>query len=234
MKTSPAGVQYIKGIEQFRGKAYLDKLAKPPVWTVGYGFTGPDIGPDTIMTQEEADFRILEMLEEREEAVTRFTRPNPPTQAQFDAMVSLVWNIGVENFRKSSVLRAHNRGDYAAAAQAFKLFNKSGGVVRNGLIRRRNEEAAMYLTPIMETEPMPQVIDPEPKFTESNINKAGLITAATGSAGVVVETLNTLNAVKQGVDGLREWLLPVLLLAVVGLSAYIVWTRIGMRKRGVA
>lgn len=232
MKTSPRGLALIKQFEGFREDAYQDIVG---VWTIGYGFT-KDVNPGDHMTREQADTRLYEELasDGYESAVRVSCAPLEPNQNQFDAMVSLAWNIGVNGFKKSTVVRAHNRGDFAAAARAFSLWNKAGGKIINGLVRRRSAEAALYLEPIMDTESMPQMVDSEASFSSSTINKAGIATAATAGAGTVVEVLNTLNAVKMGVDGLREWLVPILLISLVGLAGYIVWQRITMRKNGVA
>lgn len=229
MKTSARGVAIIKQFECFREDAYQDIVG---VWTVGYGFT-EGVKQGDHLTREEADARLLAELIDYEHSVKYATAANPPTQNQFDAMVSLAWNIGRTGFTRSTVVKAHNRGDYAAAGRAFSLWNKAGGKVVNGLVRRRAAEASLYLEPVMDAEPMPQKVDAEATFSDSKINKAGIATGLTAGTGAVVETLNTLNAVKMGVDGLREWLVPVLLIAVVVLAGYIVWQRIGLRKNGV-
>ena len=57
-------------------------------------------------------------------------------QNQFDAMVSLDYNIGGGNFKNSSVVANINKGDFVAAANSFKLWNKSGGVVVQGLAHK--------------------------------------------------------------------------------------------------
>ncbi|WP_158044351.1 pesticin C-terminus-like muramidase [Skermanella pratensis] len=69
-------------------------------------------------------------------------------QNQFDAMVSLDYNIGGGNFKNSSVVANINKGDFAAAAESFKLWNKSGGQVVQGLVNRRNLEVALFNTPV--------------------------------------------------------------------------------------
>jgi GH24 family phage-related lysozyme (muramidase) len=69
-------------------------------------------------------------------------------QNQFDAMVSLDYNIGGGNFKNSSVVTNLNKGDVAAAAESFKLWNKSGGKVVQGLINRRELEVALFNTPV--------------------------------------------------------------------------------------
>lgn len=69
-------------------------------------------------------------------------------QNQFDAMVSLDYNIGGGNFKNSSVVANINKGDFAAAAESFKLWNKSGGQVVQGLVNRRNLEVELFNTPV--------------------------------------------------------------------------------------
>lgn len=81
-----------------------------------------------------------------EEAVTVKINQN-----QFDALVSLAFNIGTEGFRKSSVLKKTNREDFKGAAEAFKLWNKAGGKVIKGLTWRRKAEADLFLLPFSGT-----------------------------------------------------------------------------------
>lgn len=66
------------------------------------------------------------------------------SQAQFDALVSLVFNIGCGAFRGSTLLKLLNAGDYAAAQQQFGRWNKQAGKVLNGLTRRRKAEAELF------------------------------------------------------------------------------------------
>ncbi|WP_337827077.1 LysM peptidoglycan-binding domain-containing protein [Pseudonocardia sp. TMWB2A] len=68
----------------------------------------------------------------------------PLTQNQFDALVSFTYNIGEGGLKSSSALRLLNQGKYGEAAQAMKLWNKSGGEVMQGLINRRNDEVALF------------------------------------------------------------------------------------------
>lgn len=68
----------------------------------------------------------------------------PLTQSQFDALVSFTYNIGTGGFQGSSALRLLNQGDYSGAANAMKLWNKSGGQVVQGLVNRRNDEVALF------------------------------------------------------------------------------------------
>jgi lysozyme len=141
-----AGLEIVKRNEGLRLKAYICPAG---VLTIGYGSTGPHVRPGMVITEAEADRLLNEDLDRFEEAVKRYA--GKATQNQFDAMVSLAFNIGIANFRKSSVLRAHVAGNYAGAANAFALWNKAkvGGVLKElaGLTRRRAEEARLYRKP---------------------------------------------------------------------------------------
>lgn len=142
--TGPDGFELITRNESFRSYPYLDPVG---VWTNGYGNTGPDIGPNTPpISEPQARQLLLKRLAiEFEPAVRRAIGDAPTTQTQFDAMVSLSYNIGASAFEGSSVARFHKQGNYAAAANAFRLWNKAGGRILTGLIRRRDEEAALYM-----------------------------------------------------------------------------------------
>lgn len=67
-------------------------------------------------------------------------------QAAFDALVSLSFNIGLGNLQRSSIRMRLNRGDYLGAAEAFMMWTKAGGRVLPGLLRRRADEKALFLT----------------------------------------------------------------------------------------
>ena len=112
--------------------------------TIGYGHTGPNVFADQVITQSEAD-TLLRLDVSRFEAAVEKTCPETE-QCQFDACVSLAYNIGPAAFAKSSVVRLHNLKRYAEAAQAFMLWNKAGGKVLRGLERRREAERALFLS----------------------------------------------------------------------------------------
>lgn len=148
MKTSTTGLDLIRRWEGCKLTAYLDKLASPAVWTIGYGVTtAAGFGPITKgmkITQDEADRWLVEGLRKYETAVSQPLN-RVPTQNQFDAMVSLCWNIGPGNFAKSSVVRRLNDGDITGAGNAFRLWCKAGGKVLRGLEARREAERALFL-----------------------------------------------------------------------------------------
>ena len=234
MKTSNRGLSLIVQFEGFRPDAYLDPVGIP---TIGFGFIrGVKMGDK--MTLAEARDRLKREIVEYEQGVlAACTRK--PNQNQFDAFVCFAFNVGVAGFKKSSVLKAHNRGDYQAAARAFGLWNKAGGKVFTGLTRRRAAEAALYLEPVDidladEPEPMPQSVEPEKPMTASTINRASMAAGTTATLAAAGEALQTVQGVRYGLQGLEDWLVPGLLVVVVALCGYIIWERVNQRKGGWA
>ena len=231
MRTNKKGVALIIEYEGFRSEAYIPVPGDVP--TIGFGFTrGVQMGDR--MTRSEAAERLKRELIEYENGVAAACT-RTPNENEFSALVSFAYNVGVGGLRKSSVLKAHNRGDKQAAARAFALWNKSGGKVYAGLTRRRAAEAALYLEPVAIDEVMmPQPIDSEKPMPASTINRASVVAGGTATVAAVSETINAVNEVKYGVAGLGDWLVPALLVAVVALAGYIVWERLKQRKGGWA
>jgi lysozyme len=135
----PRGLALIKEFEGLELKAYL---CPAKVWTIGYGSTGPHVTPGMVISEAQADALLQKDLDRFEAAVAEDT-PGA-TQNQFDAMVSLSFNIGIGAFEKSSVLRQHLAGDHRAAAEAFGMWVKAKGKTLPGLQRRRAREADLY------------------------------------------------------------------------------------------
>lgn len=149
MKTNAAGIDLIKQFEGCRLKAYPDPATGGDPWTIGYGLTSAagivKVTPGLRITQAQADEYLVKSLVKYETAVsTALTKK--PLPNQFAAMVSLCFNIGPGNFKKSSVLRKFNAGDTAGAASSFLLWNKAAGKVMAGLTRRREAEKKLFLT----------------------------------------------------------------------------------------
>lgn len=149
MKTSPDGIDLIKRFEGCRLTAYADPATHGEPYTIGYGTTSSagvgKISKGMSITQAQAESMLIRSLEAYEQAVMRaLTRP--PTQHQFDAMVSLAYNIGPGAFAGSSVAGRFNKGDVPGAADAFLMWNKAGGRVMQGLVNRRADERRLFLT----------------------------------------------------------------------------------------
>lgn len=140
MMTGPQGIALVKQFEGCRLSAYLDSVGIP---TIGVGHIhGVSMG-DTI-TQDEADELLHGDLLITEEYVTKAVWA-PLLQEEFDALVSLVFNIGGGAFQKSTLLRKLNAMDYDGAADAFLSWDKAGGNVIPGLARRRAAERELFL-----------------------------------------------------------------------------------------
>jgi GH24 family phage-related lysozyme (muramidase) len=143
MAVSQRGIDLIKQFEGCKLTAYWDKWGK--VWTIGYGWT-IGVKKGDRWTQAKAEKMLTEGVKPYAKAVADAIGTAPTTQGAFDAMTSFCYNAGPANFRKSSMLRFHRQGNRTAAGNAFLAWNKAGGVVLKGLVRRREAERALYLS----------------------------------------------------------------------------------------
>lgn len=177
MKTSIASISLIKkweGLEKRRSdgriEAYKDIVG---VWTIGYGHTAaaglphPVLG--MIITKDEADEILTRDLVQYERGVLQMLT-RTPTQAQFDALVSLAFNVGVGAVRSSTLVRLFNSGDTKGAAEQFLRWNKAGGKFVKGLMNRRQEERTLFLSQTKESpvvsapipDHVPTIVAPKP------------------------------------------------------------------------
>jgi lysozyme len=225
MKIGKAGLKLLKEFEGCKLAAYLDVAG---VWTIGWGHTRT-AREGMKISQAEADRLLRSDIEEFEAAVWDAC-VEVPNQHQFDAMVSLAFNVGAAGFRRSSVLRLHNRGNFTGAAKAFGMWNKAGGQVRAGLTRRRAAESALYLTPIDDR-----------KQTTSSATVEGPDARAVSPVTVMASAGAGLTVAQQAVaqaadvwDGLARFgLSPHVVLAVLGAAAIagLAWFVWNERKR---
>jgi lysozyme len=139
--TSRAGRNMIESFEGRRNKAYRDVGG---VYTCGIGCTGPDINADTVWTDDEVEEYFSAALRRVEVGVNRLATV-PLSQNQFDSLVSLAFNVGLQNFKTSTLLRLLNRGEYRLAAAEFGRWIHVSGAVLPALVRRRRREAEMFL-----------------------------------------------------------------------------------------
>lgn len=153
MKTSENGLKLIQEFESFVNAPYLDSAR---VWTIGYGSTyypngKPVTGRDKPITREYAETIQRNVIENDFEPVInellkREIASGFVNQNMFDALVSLTYNIGASGFKRSSVLKWLKQGDKENASNAFLLWNKAGGKVLKGLIKRREKERKLFLS----------------------------------------------------------------------------------------
>ena len=143
MKTQDLNI--IKEFEGLRLSAYDDGVG---VFTVGYGTTrypnGNKVKRGDKITLEQAEQYLRHDLRNFEDAINSLVKV-PLTQNQFDALTSLVYNIGSGAFSKSTLLKKLNAKDYKGAADQFLVWNKAGGRTLQGLTNRRTKERQLFL-----------------------------------------------------------------------------------------
>ena len=159
MKVSPATIELIKHHEGVRTKPYRCPAL---LWTVGCGHVidpthatvkyeerkslpVPE-GWDRVLSMGEVDTILAEDLRRFERGVLRLCPAASGRQGLFDSLVSFAFNVGLGNLQRSSLRMKTNRGDFDEAADEFLKWTKAGGRVLPGLVKRRNDERALYLS----------------------------------------------------------------------------------------
>jgi lysozyme len=146
MKTSPDGVDSVKGWEQFRSTAYRDQGGK---WTIGYGHLiqpGEEYYQTAIITEEQALLLLQSDLAIAEAAVNDSIIVQLK-QLQFDSLVSLAYNIGADAFRHSTLVKKINLQDTQEVITTWwKAWRKVNGHDSPGLINRRAAEIEVYFS----------------------------------------------------------------------------------------
>jgi lysozyme len=133
------GLSLIKKFEGCELEAYQCSAG---VWTIGYGHT-KGVTPSDSISQEEAEQMLVDELHEYESYVNEYVTV-ALSQNQFDALVSWVYNLGPANLKASTMLKVLNSGEYEDVPAQIKRWNKAGGKVLEGLIRRREAEACLF------------------------------------------------------------------------------------------
>ena len=138
----------LKLIAQFEGCYLQAYLCPANVWTIGIGTTiypnGVKVKKGDKCTLEQAHEYLAHDMIEFEKTVNDSVKV-PLSQNQFDALVSLTYNIGSAAFKNSTLLKKLNAKDFTGAADQFLVWNRGGGKVLKGLVRRREAERALFL-----------------------------------------------------------------------------------------
>ncbi|WP_069188309.1 lysozyme [Paenibacillus sp. GM2] len=164
-KISEAGIKLIKNFEGCRLAAYKP-VGTEQYWTIGWGHYGPDVRQGMIITQAQADRMLMADLAKYEVYVNNpayvpvITQLN---QNQFDVLVSFCYNCGPGN-----LLSLCKGRSIAQIADNLTKYNKAGGNVLAGLVRRRKAEQELFNTPVKEA----------PKMAERDINQVSPWAAA--------------------------------------------------------
>lgn len=148
MKLNNEGYKQIIKHEGLVLKPYLCPAKVP---TIGYGNTYYEDGTrvtllDKPITKERAFEMFKEIADRFAKSVSQSVTSNL-TQNQFNALVSFAYNVGVANFKKSTLLKLVNANpNDPNIKNEFMKWTKANGVVLNGLIKRRNDEFNAYFT----------------------------------------------------------------------------------------
>lgn len=140
MVLTPKGLNLIKSFESLKLEAYRCPAG---IWTIGYGSTR-DVQPGQVITEQEAEALLKRDADVFQKGVASLVKVVLAPH-RFDALVSLAFNIGLDAFGNSTLLKLLNAGDYDGAADQFLRWNKARGKVLPGLTRRRQAERRMFL-----------------------------------------------------------------------------------------
>lgn len=221
MKMTAESLALIRRHEGFRNAAYRCPAG---VWTVGYGHTSMAGPPAVQAGLEVSRAQANEILARDVEAVARGVRgllKVPLADQQFSALVSFAFNVGIGNFRQSSVLKAVNARDFAAVPRRLQLWTKAGGRVLPGLIRRRAAEAELFVGEAGQ-EPLTMPVEPvegKPAL-RSTTNLAAVLSALAGIASTLIASAREATEVLGGpVIGI------VLMAVMIGAALWILRER---------
>jgi lysozyme len=156
MEISPAGLHEIELSEGFSSRPYLDRVASPPVWTIGFGETNGITANTPPISRAEAERRLKTRFSTHYgPALEPFVGLNGFNQNMFDALASFVWNCGPGAVGPGTTIGKHLRAcRFPDAGDALLAWCKTGnGKVVPGLLARRNRERAMFLQPAADDTP---------------------------------------------------------------------------------
>lgn len=147
MNISEQGLSLIKEFEGFSPTPYPDVVK---VNTIGYGTTVYPNGNKVLLSdpkcnEAQAEVWLQNDLKRFVDDLNRMVKGRV-AQQQFDALCSLIYNIGATHFQNSTLLRKLNAGDIQGAADEFPKWNKAGGKVVQGLVNRRAKERKLFLS----------------------------------------------------------------------------------------
>ncbi len=225
MKIPQEAIDLVKEFEGLRLDAYLDPAG---IVTIGYGYTNrAGYGPGVKMGDKWTEDLAEEMLAVGLEKFAAEIKPlfkQQPNPHQFGAFVSLAYNIGTPAFAKSTALKRWNAGDMMGCAEAMAWFNKAGGKVLRGLVRRREAEVALFLKDY--AEPKPAAPDaPRENVTQSTTVQASAVQIASG-AGAGIAAVGAL-------DGTAQIVALVFAGIVVLAAAWVMRERIKKWSEGI-
>ena len=139
MIISIPGVELLTHFEGLKLEAYQDSVG---VWTIGYGHT-KGVTPSMKITESQASNLLKTELIEYQNYINEMVKVEL-SQCEYDALVCWVYNLGPTNLRESTLLKVLNQGDKFLVPEQIRRWNRAGGKVLKGLVRRREAEALMF------------------------------------------------------------------------------------------
>lgn len=143
MLISRNGIELIKRFEGCKLTAYKCPAGK---LTIGYGHTGDDVTEGLTISQEDANDLLFDDVLCFENGVNNLVEGLDLSQGMFDALVCFAYNVGLDNLKKSTLLKLLKDGKVLEASEEFTKWNKSNGKVLDGLTKRRAAEADLFLS----------------------------------------------------------------------------------------
>ena len=195
----------MKQWEGLRSKAYRDAGG---VWTIGYGHTAAAGSPvprrGQVITESDAELILLRDITQDERAVENSVKVKL-NDNQFAALVSFTFNVGIENFKKSKLLKKLNAGNYDAVPTELTKWTKAEGKKIQGRINRRAGEAGLW---VKESFVSSAYVKPTPPKNVVEYSTAGLLAAAPNFVGYV------------NGNGPIQWAIAIISVLIIGFLAY--------------
>jgi GH24 family phage-related lysozyme (muramidase) len=252
MQMSQEGIDAL--LKKFEGCKLTSYRCPANVCTIGYGHTSAAGAPAVVdhmkITQKQADDILRRDLVKYETAVAGMVTVDL-TQHQFDVLVDFAYNAGVGNLKTSTLLKKVNGSKFEDVPAELMKWNKGGGKVLPGLVRRRQAEGAWWTFEVVSTKPpTPEQAfdneqenraepDPVPVRTmaDSKQGNAALMTAGLGTLGVAKEVAAQAKDASDTADQLMGLLSNtnfLVMMAIIGLGAAIwFWRKKHMDEHGV-
>jgi lysozyme len=142
MDTAETTIDFIAKFEGLKLTAYRDVGG---VLTIGYGHTGKDVLPNMVITTLQARILLEEDIAQTQKYINHYVKV-PLNANQFMALTSLVFNIGIGDFERSSLLKYLNAKKYSEAANCFVKLGNVDGTPNSALILRRISERKIFQT----------------------------------------------------------------------------------------
>lgn len=222
-----ATIQLVETYEGCVLQAYPDPASKDdPVrkgapWTIGYGHTGglslPTVKEGDVITQAQAQEYLMNDLNVAGSKVAALVQVEL-NDNQFGALVSFFFNVGETTFAQSSVLSYVNQGNFNAVPGRLALYRLADGKVLEGLVRRRQAEGQLWLTPVDNSQPATNTVPPKTTVAPDQNGKTGVSVGTLGAGATMLSTLSF--SIKSFVQNFTDTfhVSPIVLVVIVGLG----------------